>query len=131
MQMDPDYEPAEFETRTIFGLKLEQLRNNSRIDKSFFTNIPSKRKEVCDLLIPIPGFRQQSFIIMKFCCVLFIMTCSLVIGSILKATWKPTMYDPYSFLILIYAIVFFILCFVYDKELIFCCYKKSFFIEWK
>lgn len=59
MQMDPDYEPAESETRTIFGLKLEQLRNNARIDKSFFTNIPSKRKEVCDL-IPIPGFRQQS-----------------------------------------------------------------------
>ena len=99
MQMDPDYEPAESETRTIFGLKLEQLRNNARIDKSFFTNIPSKRKEVCDLLIPIPGFSQQSFIIMKFCCGLFIMTCYLVIAIMLKATWKPTMYDPYSFLI--------------------------------
>ena len=102
MQMDPDYEPAESETRTIFGLKLEQLRNNARIDKSFFTNIPSKRKEVCDLLIPIPGFSQQSFIIMKFCCGLFIMTCSLVIAIMFKATWKPTMYDPYSFSYLCY-----------------------------
>lgn len=128
--MDPDYEPAESETRTIFGLKLEQIRNNARIDKSFFTNIPSKRKEVCDLLIPIPGFRQQSFIIMKFRCGLFLMTCSLVIASMLKATWKPTMYDPYSFLIFM-LLFFFMPCLVSDKEVIFCCYKKSFFIEWK
>ncbi|CAH3180450.1 unnamed protein product [Porites lobata] len=46
LEMDPDYEPSESETRTIFGLKLEQLRNNARIDKSFFTNIQSKRKEL-------------------------------------------------------------------------------------
>ena len=46
VQMDPAYEPPESETRTLFGLKLQQLRNNATINKSVFSNIASKRKEV-------------------------------------------------------------------------------------
>ena len=46
VQMDPAYEPPESETRTLFGLKLQQVRNNAMINKSVFSNIGSKRKEV-------------------------------------------------------------------------------------
>ena len=31
LQMDPDYEPSETETRTVFGINLTQLRNNAVI----------------------------------------------------------------------------------------------------
>ncbi|KAK3734819.1 hypothetical protein QZH41_009692 [Actinostola sp. cb2023] len=43
LQMDPDYEPSAMETRTIFGLHLEQLRNTSRIDESMFKNVKTAR----------------------------------------------------------------------------------------
>ncbi|XP_074622283.1 bifunctional purine biosynthesis protein ATIC-like isoform X1 [Acropora palmata] len=46
LEMDPAYEPPESETRTLFGLKLQQLRNNATINKSVFSNIASKRKEL-------------------------------------------------------------------------------------
>ena len=49
--MDPAYEPPELESRTLFGLKLEQLRNNARIDKSVFTNIASKSQVVSNQLL--------------------------------------------------------------------------------
>lgn len=45
-QMDPVFEPQELETRTIFGLQLEQLRNNAKIDESVFRNIVTKRQDV-------------------------------------------------------------------------------------
>ena len=48
--MDPAYEPPELESRALFGLKLEQLRNNARIDKSVFTNIASKSQVVSNQL---------------------------------------------------------------------------------
>lgn len=44
--MNPNYEAPAFETRTIFGLKLEQLRNNGKVEKALFQNIKSKRKDV-------------------------------------------------------------------------------------
>ena len=47
--MNPSYEPPDSETRTLFGLKLQQLRNNAKIDQSVFTNIASKKKEVSNL----------------------------------------------------------------------------------
>ncbi|XP_015758278.1 PREDICTED: bifunctional purine biosynthesis protein PURH-like [Acropora digitifera] len=46
LEMDPTYEPPESETRTLFGLKLQQVRNNAMINKSVFSNIASKRKEL-------------------------------------------------------------------------------------
>jgi len=47
--MDPTFEPQNVETRTLFGLKLEQQRNNARIDESVFKNIVTKRQDVSDM----------------------------------------------------------------------------------
>ena len=44
--MDPSYEPVEKETRTLYGLQLQQQRNSAKIDKSLFDNVVTKRKEV-------------------------------------------------------------------------------------
>ena len=46
LQMDVDYEPAEMETKTIYGLQLMQKRNNCRINNEMFTNIVSNHKNV-------------------------------------------------------------------------------------
>lgn len=45
-QMDPAFQPQELETRTIYGLQLEQLRNNAKIDENVFRNIKTKRQDV-------------------------------------------------------------------------------------
>jgi len=50
--MDPDYEPSAMETRTIFGLHLEQLRNTSRIDESMFKNVKTARNVVSHYSLP-------------------------------------------------------------------------------
>ena len=44
--MDAEYEPAEMETRTLFGLEMQQKRNDAVIDKSVFTNVVTKRQQV-------------------------------------------------------------------------------------
>lgn len=41
IQMDPDYEPDDCEVRVLFGLHLEQKRNNALINKEFFNNVVS------------------------------------------------------------------------------------------
>jgi AICAR transformylase/IMP cyclohydrolase PurH len=46
LQIDPDYEPPEMESRDVFGFTLEQLRNTATIDADLFRNIVSKAKEV-------------------------------------------------------------------------------------
>ena len=46
LQIDPTYEPAPIEHKVLFGLTLEQQRNNAVIDKSLFTNVVSSSKEV-------------------------------------------------------------------------------------
>lgn len=46
--MDPEYEPDEFETRTIFGLHLAQKRNNVPIDRSLFKHQVTSSKDVSD-----------------------------------------------------------------------------------
>jgi phosphoribosylaminoimidazolecarboxamide formyltransferase / IMP cyclohydrolase len=48
LQIDADYEPTGIETRDIFGLTIQQDRNNAVIDKNFFTNIISKNKNVTE-----------------------------------------------------------------------------------
>ena len=45
-QMDPSYSPDENEVRTLFGLRLSQKRNNGVIDKSLFSNVVTKNKDV-------------------------------------------------------------------------------------
>uniref|UniRef100_A0ABM0M044 Bifunctional purine biosynthesis protein PURH-like n=1 Tax=Saccoglossus kowalevskii TaxID=10224 RepID=A0ABM0M044_SACKO len=46
LKMDPDYSPVTMETRTLFGLQMEQKRNDAIIDKNMFTNIVSKNKDL-------------------------------------------------------------------------------------
>jgi len=41
LQMDPDYEPPEVETRTLFGFGLEQRRNDALIGPALFENLTS------------------------------------------------------------------------------------------
>lgn len=40
--MDPNYEPSTLERKTIFGLTLEQKRNDAVIDASLFANVVTK-----------------------------------------------------------------------------------------
>jgi len=44
--MDPSYEPATSETREVYGIKLQQLRNSRKIDESLLSNIVSKNKDL-------------------------------------------------------------------------------------
>ncbi len=44
--MDAGYEPSEMETRTLFGLQMEQKRNNAVINKEVFSKVVSKKQEV-------------------------------------------------------------------------------------
>lgn len=44
--MDPTYEPSLLEQKTIFGLTLEQRRNDAKIDRSLFSNIVTKNKSL-------------------------------------------------------------------------------------
>lgn len=56
MQMDPTYIPAEIEARDVFGITVEQLRNNVVIGKETFNNIVTDNRSfteasVRDLII--------------------------------------------------------------------------------
>ena len=63
LQIDPDYKPAEIETRQVYGVYLQQRRNDAKIEKGLFSNIVSKNKEV-RVFIPHIGTRSfQSFLI--------------------------------------------------------------------
>ena len=44
--IDPDYVPAEQETKTVFGVTFQQGRNNSKIDESLLQNIVTEKKEL-------------------------------------------------------------------------------------
>ncbi len=46
LAVDPDFEPESSETRQIFGLTLEQHRNDFVPDRSFFENIVTQRREL-------------------------------------------------------------------------------------
>ncbi len=56
MKMDPEYKAEEIESREIFGITLEQLRNNAVISKDSFNQIVTENKDITpegirDLLI--------------------------------------------------------------------------------
>ncbi|EKC98488.1 purine nucleotide biosynthesis-related protein [Trichosporon asahii var. asahii CBS 8904] len=56
LQMDADYVPADIETRQVYGVSLQQRRNDVTIDKSLFTNLVTKAKDlpesaVTDLIV--------------------------------------------------------------------------------
>ncbi|KAI8906674.1 cytidine deaminase-like protein, partial [Entophlyctis helioformis] len=44
LQIDPAFEPAPIERRTVYGLTLEQRRNDLVIDASIFKNVVTKKK---------------------------------------------------------------------------------------
>lgn len=46
LQIDPSYEPAPIERKVLYGLTMEQKRNDAVIDKNLFANIVSKRKDL-------------------------------------------------------------------------------------
>ncbi|MDO4176034.1 MAG: phosphoribosylaminoimidazolecarboxamide formyltransferase [Bacillota bacterium] len=46
IQIDPDYEAAEQETRQVFGVNFEQTHNSIRIDKSLMENIVTANKDL-------------------------------------------------------------------------------------
>lgn len=53
--MDPSFNPSLVETRQVYGITLEQRRNDAKIDASIFSNIVSKNKDVrpgCSPLSP-------------------------------------------------------------------------------
>ncbi|GCE06385.1 phosphoribosylaminoimidazolecarboxamide formyltransferase [Dictyobacter aurantiacus] len=58
LQMDPSYEPAEFEQREVYGVTFEQKRNTALASPEWFNTIPTKNKELTaeaqrDLLISL------------------------------------------------------------------------------
>lgn len=62
LQIDPTYQPSEFEERTVFGLHLKQKRNNAVITEESFRNVVSKEKNipesgVRDLLVATIGLK--------------------------------------------------------------------------
>ncbi|KAH9935977.1 bifunctional purine biosynthesis protein ade10 [Epithele typhae] len=68
LQIDPSYKPAEVETRQVYGISLQQRRNDAKIDPSLFQNIVTKNKEVrrssaadhqCTWLTPSPQLTNQ------------------------------------------------------------------------
>ncbi|KDN52370.1 putative ADE17-5-aminoimidazole-4-carboxamide ribotide transformylase [Tilletiaria anomala UBC 951] len=46
LQMDPNYEPHLQETRQVYGISLQQRRNDAKIDETLFTNVVSEKKEI-------------------------------------------------------------------------------------
>ncbi|CAD5122779.1 DgyrCDS11186 [Dimorphilus gyrociliatus] len=46
LKIDETYKPSELERRQVFGLTMEQKRNDATIDSSLFQNIATKRKEI-------------------------------------------------------------------------------------
>lgn len=48
LEIDPDFEPPDIEQRTLFGLQLEQPRNDAAITRQTFSNIVTDNKDVPD-----------------------------------------------------------------------------------
>jgi phosphoribosylaminoimidazolecarboxamide formyltransferase/IMP cyclohydrolase len=46
LQIDPNYVPKDLETKTLFGMSMEQRRNDAVIDKKVFSNLVTKRNAV-------------------------------------------------------------------------------------
>lgn len=46
LEIDPTYEPEEIETKQVYGIHLQQRRNNAKIDEKLFENIVSRNKEL-------------------------------------------------------------------------------------
>lgn len=47
--MDETYTPKPIERKVLFGMTLEQKRNDGKINEDLFTNIVTKRQDVSEL----------------------------------------------------------------------------------
>ena len=47
-QIDPEYIPAEIESREVFGITIKQKRNNLKITDDFLTNVVTKTNKLTD-----------------------------------------------------------------------------------
>lgn len=56
LQIDPSFTPDEIESRTLFGLHLEQKRNDCKINEGVFEKIVTKNKE-------LPSFALRDLIV--------------------------------------------------------------------
>jgi phosphoribosylaminoimidazolecarboxamide formyltransferase/IMP cyclohydrolase len=52
--MDPNYVPSDIETRQVYGISLQQRRNDVKIESSLFKNIVTKNTEVRPCLPSFP-----------------------------------------------------------------------------
>lgn len=50
-QIDPSYEPNPIERKTLFGLTLEQKRNDAVVDSAVFSNIVSDNRKLPDTAV--------------------------------------------------------------------------------
>ncbi len=48
IEIDPNYEPEEIETKEVFGISFEQGRNELNIDDEFFANVVTKNKDLSE-----------------------------------------------------------------------------------
>ena len=48
LEIDPDYEPSDVETRDVFGFTMEQTRNKAGISADLLKNVVSKKKDIPD-----------------------------------------------------------------------------------
>ncbi|VVC26909.1 Hypothetical protein CINCED_3A014748 [Cinara cedri] len=48
LQIDANYTPNSVERKVLFGMTLEQKRNNGKIDENLFTNIVTKRQDMTE-----------------------------------------------------------------------------------
>ena len=48
IQMNPDYKAPELGTKEVFGVTVEQTRNDIKITEELFNNIPTKNKNITD-----------------------------------------------------------------------------------
>jgi phosphoribosylaminoimidazolecarboxamide formyltransferase/IMP cyclohydrolase len=48
IEIAPDYEPEEMETRQVFGVMLEQRRNDARVSLDMLQNVVTRNKEIPD-----------------------------------------------------------------------------------
>ncbi len=46
LEMDPNYQPPAIESRTVFGLRIEESYNDCVIDKDLFTNVVTEQKAI-------------------------------------------------------------------------------------
>ena len=46
LQIDPAYTPSPIETRQVYGISMQQKRNDAKIDAKLFENLVTQNKEV-------------------------------------------------------------------------------------